>query len=127
MRNTAFDKHISEAKEVKKMTDLKSLCQEVLDLFRKIENLEKDREKQDEYIRQLETENRKLKYEYPDSKRKRDKPLPYKWRYDGIITYQFCPKCGMMISNWQGYCHACGQKIMQGSPLPENEIKNEVE
>lgn len=97
----------------------------MLRLLKRVECLEKKTTEQLDEIDKLREENRRLLYEYPTSLLKRDEPLPYKWRYDGKRTFQFCPKCEMMISNWQSYCHACGQKIGQGNPLPEMEIKNE--
>lgn len=109
------------------MSDLKALCNEILELYKKVEYLERTKETMNEYQKKLEEENRKLKYEYSDSKKKRDKPLPYKWKQRGGLLLQMCPKCEMLISNWQNYCHACGQKIAQGNPLPENEIKDEEE
>ena len=105
------------------MTELQTLCQEVLDLYKRVEYLEKTKDEMNEYARRLEEENRKLKYEYPDSKRKRDKALPYKWQRRNGLFVELCPKCGKMISNWQNYCEDCGQKIKQGNPLPENEVE----
>lgn len=78
-------------------------------------------------IRKLEEENVKLKYEYEDSKRKRDKPLPCKWKKGKYGLFMYCPKCKMSISNWQRYCHSCGQKICKGNPLPEMEMLEEME
>lgn len=97
----------------------------MLQLLKRVEYLEKKAKDQLETIDSLTKENARLLYEYEDSKLQRDTPLPYKWRYDGKRTYQFCPKCEMMISNWQSYCHACGQKIGKGQSVAEMEIKNE--
>ena len=105
------------------MKELKALCQEILDLIKEVECLKREKENTSKFISNLEAENRRLKYEYNDSLLKRDKALPYKWKRQNGILFQLCPKCEIMISNWQGYCHACGQKIKQGNPLPENEIK----
>lgn len=77
-----------------------------------------------EYIKLLEEENRKLKYEYPDSLLNRDKPLPVKWTRKGAIRF-FCPKCGMSVANWYRYCNACGQRIAEENLLPEMEIKED--
>lgn len=96
----------------------------MLRLLKRVEYLENKAKDQLDQISTLEAENRTLKYEYADSKRNRDKPLPYKWRYDGQRTYLYCPKCEMMVSNWQSYCHACGQKLGK-KVLPEMEMKNE--
>ena len=96
----------------------------MLRLLKRVEYLENKAKDQLDQISALEDENRKLKYEYPDSKRNRDKPLPYKWKYDGERTYLFCPKCEMAVSNWQSYCHACGQKLGK-KVLPEMEMKDE--
>lgn len=51
------------------MIELKALCQEILDLYKRVEYLERTKEEMNEYARELEAENRRLKYEYPDSKR----------------------------------------------------------
>lgn len=86
-------------------------------------------EESQNYIKQLEAESRKLKYEYEDSLLNRDKPLPTKWRKktfaDGQYwTQMFCPKCDNTVANWYSYCNHCGQKL-EGNLLPENEIKGE--
>lgn len=101
---------------------------EVNDILRLIEHaewLERELGRQEDRNDALAEENRRLKYEYRDSKRKRDTPLPYKWRYEYGTTWQYCPKCECMISNWQSYCHSCGQKIKQGNPEPDMEIKDD--
>ena len=94
-----------------------------LDLIGKAGRLEREIAEQEQYIQRLEKENRELKYEYNDSKLNRDKPLPYKWATSGGHMLMFCPKCGMGIANWYNYCHACGQKIGEGNPQPEMEIR----
>ena len=76
------------------------------------ERLEKETERQKGYLSRLQAENRKLKYEYEDSKLKRDVPMP---------CNMFCPKCNYSITNWQNYCHMCGQKIRSGNPQYDNE------
>lgn len=98
-------------------------AQRIVSLCRRVTFLENAIKDKSEYTRKLEEENRKLKYEYADSKRKRDKPLPYNWRMRGGNVRMYCPKCDTLISNWQRYCGACGQKIKQGKAEPENEIK----
>ena len=101
---------------------------EIKALLDKCKWLEKKVEKQDDYIRKIEDENRKLKYEYEDSKLKRDIPLPYKWKAKEGKTsmenqfYMFCPKCEFSITDWQNYCHMCGQKILNGNPQDEMRI-----
>lgn len=110
------------------MTDterLKSDVRAILELFNRNEWLELKIQSYEEYVKRLEEENRRLKYEYSDSKRKRDIPLPYKWRNEYGRVWQYCPKCEMLISNWQSYCHACGQKIKQGNPEPEMEMEHD--
>ena len=105
--------------------ELRRNIEQLLSLFRRLEYLEKTAVEQQENICRLEEENRTLKYEYGDSLLNRDKELPYKWRkYSGGIR-QYCPKCEMVISNWQRYCASCGQKIQQGNPEPEMESKEE--
>lgn len=103
--------------------ELKEEVQLVLNVFNDNERYLRQICEQKEYIKKLEAENRKLKYEYPDSKRNRDKALPYKWSLDGIRMRQMCPKCDANITNWQRYCEHCGQKIKQGNPLPEMEVE----
>lgn len=98
-----------------------------LNLLKRVGYLENKVNDQYKHIQQLEEENKKLKYEYPDSKRKRDVALPYKWAKKGVHLLMFCPKCGMGIANWYRYCNACGQKIKQGNPLPEMEKRTEEE
>ena len=107
----------------KRDQELKKDVERILSLFRRLEFLEKKAVEQLEIIEQLEKENRKLKYEYDDSLLERDQPKPYKWRNGQHGLLQYCPKCEMLISNWQGYCASCGQKIKQGNPVPEMEIK----
>ena len=107
--------------------ELKEEVQLVLKVFNDNERYLRQICEQKEYIKKLEAENRKLKYEYPDSKRKRDVALPYKWAKKGVHLLMFCPKCGMGIANWYRYCNACGQKIKQGNPLPEMEKRTEEE
>lgn len=105
--------------------ELKRNIEQLLSLFRRLEYLEKKAVEQLDEITRLQKENSTLKYEYEDSLLNRDKALPYKWRkYSGGIQ-QYCPKCEMVISNWQRYCASCGQKIEQGNPLPEMERKEE--
>lgn len=103
--------------------ELKEEVQLVLQVFNDNERYLRQICEQKEYIKKLEAENRKLKYEYPDSKRNRDKALPYKWSLDGIRMRQMCPKCDANITNWQRYCEHCGQKIRQGNPLPEMKVE----
>lgn len=103
--------------------ELKEEVQLVLNVFNDNERYLRQICEQKEYIKKLEAENRKLKYEYPDSKRNRDKALPYKWSLDGIRMRQMCPKCDANITNWQRYCEHCGQKIKQGNPLPEMRVE----
>lgn len=84
------------------------------------------------YIKKLETENRKLKYEYEDSLLNRDKPLPTKWRKRTFtngesLVEMFCPKCDNRVANWYSYCNECGQKLAEGNLMPEMEIKEENE
>lgn len=108
--------------------DIAKLGRDIIDLCNRYEWQIKNDERQREYIKGLEEENRKLKYEYSDSLLNRDKPLPVKWRREvfkngeGIVR-QFCPKCGMSVSNWYRYCLSCGQKLAEGNLLPEMEIK----
>ena len=97
----------------------------MLRLLKRVEYLERKATDQLNQISELEAENRTLKYGYEDTKLQRDIPLPHKWRYDGQRTYLYCPKCDCMVSNWQGYCHCCGQKLANGNLLPEMEIKDE--
>lgn len=107
------------------MTDterLKSDVQAILKLFTENEWLTLKVKSYEEYVKNLEAENRRLKYEYNDSLLKRDEPLPYKWRYDGTWTWQYCPKCDGSLNNWMNYCPNCGQKIKQGNPEKEMEI-----
>lgn len=105
--------------------ELKEEVQLILEVFNDNERYLRQICEQKEYIKKLEAENRKLKYEYPDSKRNRDKALPYKWSLDGIRMRQMCPKCDANITNWQRYCEHCGQKIKQGNPLPEMRVEDE--
>lgn len=95
----------------------------MLRLLKRVEYLEKKATKQLDQIDKLREENRRLLYEYPTSLLKRDEPLPYKWTKKGGHFLMFCPKCEMGIANWYNYCHSCGQKIGQGNPLPEMEIR----
>lgn len=88
--------------------------------------LQQKAEFRETYIRELEAEVRKLKYEYPDSLLNRDKPLPVKWKKEGYVRY-FCPKCGSSVANWYRYCNECGQKLAEGNLMPEMEIKEENE
>lgn len=97
----------------------------MLRLLKRVEYLENKAKDQLEQIDKLQTENNRLKYEYADSKRNRDKALPYKWSLDGIRMRQMCPKCDANITNWQRYCEHCGQKIKQGNPLPEMRVEDE--
>lgn len=104
---------------------IKELCVENGRLEHKAENREN-------YIKELETEVRKLKYEYPDSLLNRDKPLPVKWWKRTFAEGQslvdmLCPKCGCHIANWYRYCSHCGQRIAEENLLPENEVKEENE
>lgn len=110
----------------------------IKELLNKCEYLEEKTARQNAYINSLEDENRKLKYEYEDSKLKRDVPIPYKWKAKKGKTsmenqfYMFCPKCDCSITNWQNYCHMCGQKILKGNPqddmgIPWEEQKSEGE
>ena len=94
-----------------------------LELIGKAGRLEREIAEQEQYIQRLEKENRELKYEYNDSKLNRDKPIPYKWMKIDRDFRMFCPKCEMSIGNWYRYCNSCGQKIGQGNPLPEMEIR----
>lgn len=104
--------------------DVADFCNVVLKAFKQIEIGEKQIDRLIKQVRTLEEENHRLTYEYPDSLLKRDEPMPYKWeKREKIGIVQMCPKCGMMISNWQNYCHSCGQKIANGNPLPEMEVK----
>ena len=104
-------------------SDIKEAVKMVLRLFDENERMEKKIDEQEKYIDDLNAEIRRLRYEYPDSKLKRDTPLPYKWTKKGGHFLMFCPKCEMMIANWYNYCHSCGQKIGKGNPLPEMEVK----
>lgn len=104
---------------------IKVYLEQLLSLFATLERAEKLVLEQDEIITKLEEENRELKYEYEDSILNRDNPLPYKWKKKNGYFRQYCPKCGMSISNWQSYCSSCGQKIKKCNPLPEMEIKEE--
>lgn len=105
----------------------------VKELLVTCEHLEKETERQKSYIRSLEAENSNLKYGYEDSKLKRDTPLPYKWKAKKGKTSMenqfrmFCPKCGFSITNWQNYCHMCGQKILKGNPQESERIPWEDE
>lgn len=103
--------------------ELKKEIENLLSLFKRLEFLERTAVDQLETIERLEAENRKLKFEYNDSLLERDQPKPYKWRKGKGGFTQYCPKCEMIISNWQRYCASCGQKIGQGNPVPEMEIK----
>ena len=105
--------------------DFIELLEYGLDLVREKNRLERGIARKEEIINALQEENSKLKYEYEDSKLNRDKPLPYKWTRGGDRFFMFCPKCAMSITNWQDYCHACGQKIGKGNPQPEMEILGE--
>ena len=110
------------------MSDLKELCKEILLLYDAVDRQKILIEQKNDHIDRLRDENNKLKYEYEDSLLNRDKPLPYKWRKSVGCMFEMCPKCEGMISNWQNYCHFCGQKIAHGNPLPEMEVKmDEVE
>lgn len=111
------------------MSDLKELCKEILWLYDAVDRQEMLLKQANDHIDRLLDENNKLMYGYEDSKLNRDKPLPYKWRKRGEIMFELCPKCENIISNWQTYCHFCGQKIEQHTnPLPEMEVKmDEVE
>lgn len=108
-------------------TQIREMLSETLCAFRERDNLKARVSRLEDMNKVLEEENRKLKYEYEDSKLNRDKPLPYKWRTVGPPDHRhfpmFCPKCEMGIANWYNYCHACGQKIGQGNPQPEMEIR----
>ena len=110
-------------------TQIRAMLSETLDVFRERDSLKARVIRHEREIDRLDRENAKLKYEYEDSKLNRDKPLPYKWakgREAGLFMY--CPKCEMGISNWYNYCHSCGQKIGEGNPQPEMEIrKGEIE
>lgn len=102
---------------------IKELCVENGRLEHKLEH-------KDNYIKELEAEVRKLKYEYPTSLLERDKPLPVKWEKmylaNGTSVIQMhCPKCGGTVRNWYRYCVDCGQKIAEENLLPENEVKYE--
>ena len=105
--------------------ELRRDIEQLLSLFRRLEYLEKKAVELQENIGRLEEENRKLKYEYGDSLLNRDKAMPYKWKKRNGYFQEYCPKCEMMISNWQGYCASCGQKIRQGNPEAEMEMKEE--
>ena len=96
--------------------ELRNLCNEVLSLCNQEEWLERQVDKLKVRIEELEAENRKLKYEYEDSLLERDTPLPYAWELVNGYLREYCPKCGAGISNWQRYCHDCGQKIKDGNP-----------
>ena len=64
--------------------------------------------------------------EHEDSRLKRDKPLKPKWKMIGEYkkhVVNMCPVCEMMISNWQPYCHRCGQRIQEGNLDPNLEVK----
>lgn len=92
--------------------------------------LEQKAEFRENYVKELEAEVRKLKYEYPTSLLERDKPLPVKWRkktfHDGQSWVDMlCPKCGNRIANWYRYCNHCGQRIAEENLLPENEVNDE--
>lgn len=102
--------------------DFIELLEYGLYIVRENERLKKGIARKEELINALQKENSKLKYEYEDSKLNRDNPLPYKWKHRGERLFMFCPKCEMSISNWQGYCHICGQKIGKGNPQPEMEV-----
>lgn len=104
---------------------LRKNIEDLLQMFSRVEYLEKKAQEQLERIDFLEIENRKLKYEYEDSLLERDNPLPYKWSTQRGFFQMFCPKCEMSVSNWFRYCPSCGQKIKSGNPLPEMEIEND--
>ncbi len=109
------------------MSDLKELCKEILWLYDAVDRQDTQLKMANDYIDRLRDENSKLKFEYEDSLLKRDEPLPYKWQMKGGHMFQMCPKCEGMISNWQNYCHFCGQKIQHGNPMPEMEAKEETD
>lgn len=105
---------------------VKQCLRSIKEAFDEVERLTRKQEEREQYIEALESEVQRLKYEYPDSLLKRDKPLSPKWMKSGKHLDLFCPKCGFLISNWQGYCHACGQRIAKRYKLlPENEVKTD--
>lgn len=104
-------------------TQIRDMIYETLCVFREKDNLKARVSRLEDMNKALEEENRKLKYEYEDSKLNRDNSLPYKWTTRVGYMVMFCPKCEIIISNWQRYCHACGQKIGKGNPQPEMEIR----
>jgi len=116
------------------MTD-KEIIQMIIDAGRAVSNLkssneylERERLKDREQALRLEKYLHKFKYEYEDSKLKRDIALPYKWKAkEGKTSMEkkfrmFCPKCGASLVNWYNYCALCGQKILQGNPQESERI-----
>lgn len=116
------------------------IVQMVIDAGRAVSNLktsneylERERLKERERALKLEKSLHKFKYEYEDSKLQRDVALPYKWKAKKGKTSMenqfrmFCPKCGFSITNWQNYCHMCGQKILKGNPQESERIPWEDE
>ena len=102
---------------------IRKVLSDMIDVFMERDNMKDMVSRLSDRNVVLEEENRKLKYEYEDSKLNRDNPLPYKWELEEHTVERrllmFCPKCEMRISNLQNYCHACGQKIGKGFPLPD--------
>lgn len=104
---------------------IKEEAQEILDLFRERDYYKRKCEDLEKSYEEVEKERNNLLYKHEDSNLKRDQPLNAKFRYAKNRIFWLCPQCDGMISNWQKYCHFCGQLIGSKEYKPEYEVKEE--